>query len=82
MLKWVQKDAQGVLRPWGGSKLRCESNGMPTGPQNQNKNIKDTKRPRKSRKSRISYISPTYTNVLLRLFCQPYGGVCAVLCLI
>ena len=31
ILKWVQKNAPGVLLPWGGSKLRCESNGMPPG---------------------------------------------------
>ena len=36
-LKWVQKNAPGVLKPQGGSKLRCESNGRPPGPQNGNK---------------------------------------------
>ncbi len=36
MLKWVQKNAPGVWRPQGGSKWRCESNGMPPGPQNGN----------------------------------------------
>ena len=45
LLKWVQKNAPGVLRPWGGSKLRCESNGMPPGPQNPHKKSKNPKIP-------------------------------------
>ena len=40
-LKWVQKNAPGVLRPQGGSKLRCESSGMPPGPQNGNKKLEN-----------------------------------------
>ena len=45
VLKWVQKNAPGVSRAWGGSKLRSESNGMPPGPQNGNKKIKKYKEP-------------------------------------
>ena len=43
VLKWVQENAPGVSRAWGGSKLRSESNGRPPGPQNGNKKSKNTK---------------------------------------
>ena len=47
MLKEIQRNTLEVLRPWGGSKLRCESNGMPPGPQNGLGKMKNCKKTRK-----------------------------------
>ena len=44
VLKWVQENAPGVSRAWGGSKLRSESNGIPPGSQNDIKKTKNTKK--------------------------------------
>ena len=40
-VKWVEKGRFGVWRPSSGSELRSECNGMPPGPQNGRKKIKN-----------------------------------------
>ena len=56
-LKWVQEGPFRVLRPPSGSKLRSESIGMPPGPQNGHKKLKNHKKGQKLRKSMMFHIS-------------------------